>query len=179
MSTQQCWHQQPHLQQAMRRSGLLPSLTSLHTTLSLDLLVLLTCQVSIPHKGQLDPTWMTAASRLASVHIQMLIYQQDWNLFSKKCRVFLSTNSILILPNLLINSHPTRNIYWISCYNLILTPDFCFSLPKLPAPCYPTCDVFIKTWVAENIIFHLHINTPHFHIHAFKIWNNKSQIRST
>lgn len=127
---------QPHLQRAMRRSGLSLSLTSLHTTLSLDLLVLLKCPVSIPHQRQLDPTWMTPASRLESVHIQILIHQQGRNLFSKKCLFFffLSTNTILILPNLLINSHLTRNIYWISSYNLIPPPDFCFSLPKLPAP---------------------------------------------
>lgn len=146
---------QPHLQWAVRRRGLSFSLASLHTTFSLDFLVLITCHVSISHQGQRDPTWMTAASRLASAHIQILTYQQGWNLFSKEwCFQHLSsTNTVLVLLNLLINSCLTRNIYWTSSYNLIPLPDFCFTCPKLPTTCCPTCDAFIKTWVAENIIY--------------------------
>lgn len=174
-------HVQPHLQQAMR-SGLSFSLTSLHTTFSLDFLVLLACHVSPLQQGEQDPTWMTAASRLAPVHTQILIYQQGWDLFSKKCsfQLLLTTNTILILPNILINSHPTRSIYWISSYNLIPLPGFCFSFPKFPAPCCPNWDVFIKTWVAENIIY-IYIWTPLTSIstHMFKIWNKGSQLEST
>lgn len=153
----------------MRNSGLSLSLTLLHnTTFSLDFLVLFHYMLWVfpTRESGASPEWQPPA---------------DWHQFSTDLearlkfvlqRVQFSTsveaavNTVLILLNLLINSHLTRHTYWIRSYNLLIPPpDFHFSVPKLPIPYSPTCDVFYKNLSSWEYYIHIHIDTPHPDIH--------------